>query len=189
MLVDEFCRLGAPRIDERRYGHALADRRHPTWPIRCGGEAPIRGLGIGAHHQEIVGAVDVGHRDGERVAEHQTGRHMFGHLVHRACREDIAGTERLHEWPHVERARQTMHVGIPQVHADGIGSVLGLDRDESAFDLGERLIPGDARPDIATTDLRLTQTIRGPRGVRQGSNLSGQMNPLEKTSSRSPESG
>ena len=43
---------------------------------------------------EVVGAVEVGHRERDGAAEHQAERDVLGHLVQRARGEHLMGAER-----------------------------------------------------------------------------------------------
>ena len=59
-------------------------------PVGRGGQAAVGRERVGAEHEQVVGAVDVGHRHGEAAAEHEAGGDLLGPLVDGAGREDVA---------------------------------------------------------------------------------------------------
>ena len=160
MLV---CGVGSPgpsRIHHDHLATALPDRLEPTGPVGRGGQAPVRLIRVGAQHEQVGGAVDIGDRDQVGVAEHETGRDMLRHLVDRGGAEDALGPEHLEEDPRVEGSRHRVDVGIPQVDAHGAVAVLGDDRQQAGFDQGECLVPCRRLMDAVSLDQRGADPVR-----------------------------
>ena len=102
---------------------------------------PFDANGFAPSIEQVVGAVDVGHRDRERAAEHQTGRHLLRHLVDGARRVHVLRARRLQQHAVVDETREVVRVRIAEVHRERVGAVLLADRRESRVDRRERLVP------------------------------------------------
>ena len=79
--VGESGGLGAPRIDHDQPPAARLHRLEPPLDAGRGHQAAVRGQRVRAEHEEVAGAVDVGHRHQELVAEHGQRREHVGELV------------------------------------------------------------------------------------------------------------
>ena len=71
----------APGVDDDEPPAPRLHRLDPTREVGGRAQAPVRRVGVGAEHDEEVGAVEVGHRDRDRRSEHVPGRHVARHLV------------------------------------------------------------------------------------------------------------
>ena len=63
VLVGLLGRAAAARVDHDDAAAALPDRAQPAAHVGRGQQAAVGGERVGAEHQQVVGAVDVGHRD------------------------------------------------------------------------------------------------------------------------------
>ena len=155
--------LGSPcpsRIHHHHLAAALTDRLETSWPVGCGGQAPVGLIRVGPEHEEIGGAVDIRNRDQIGVSEHETRRDVLRHLVDGGCAEDALGPEHLEKDPRVEDARHRMDVGIPQIDAHGIVPMLGDDGQKVGFDQSECLVPRRRLMPVAPLDQRNAYPVR-----------------------------
>ena len=185
VLVGVLRGAAAARVDDDHLAAAVADAAQPTGHVGRRQQAAVRRERVGAQHQQVVGAVDVGHRHAEGRAEHQPGGHLLGHLVDRAGRVDVARAEGLHERAPVEQRVEVVGVRVAEVHGDGVAPVLLEDRPEAAVDLGERLVPRHLVEAGGRADQRRADPVRVLVELLQREPL-GQMKPWLKTSSASP---
>ena len=65
------------------------DRAEPAGDVGHGHEAAVRRERVRAEDQEVVGAVEVRDRHGQRATEHEAGAHLLRHLVDGARAEDV----------------------------------------------------------------------------------------------------
>jgi len=131
----------AARVDHHDLAAAGADRAQAPAHVGRREQAAVGGQRVGAEDQQVVGAVDVGHGDGGAAAEHQRRGHLLGVLVDGAGAEDVARLQRLEQDPPVDQAAQVVGVRVADVGGDRVAAVLGLDRGQTAIDLGEGLVP------------------------------------------------
>ena len=131
---------------------------------------PLDTSGLAPMIDEVVGAVEVGHRERDRVAEHQAQRHVFGHLVEGARGEHLAGAEAADDQRRVQRAGDGVRVRIAEVHADRRAAVLGArTAPRPSATAGERLVPGGLDQLPVAADQRRASAGRGRRRVRRSS--------------------
>jgi hypothetical protein len=131
----------APRIDDDDLAAAGADRAQAAAHVGRGEQAAVGGQRVGAEDQQVVGAVDVRHRDRRAVAEEQRRGHLLGVLVDRARAEDVARLQRLEQDPAVDQRAEVVRARVAEVDPERLAAVLVPDRAEPAIDLGERLVP------------------------------------------------
>ena len=84
VAVGEFGGAGAGRVDDGEPAAALAQRPELAGEVGGGGQTAVGHKGIRADDHQIVGAVEVGHREGDGAAEQVAERDVLGHLVQRA---------------------------------------------------------------------------------------------------------
>ena len=85
--------LGAARVEHH---HPAAARLQLAQPVREVGHRPQRAVGrhrVGAEHQQVGRAVDVGDRQEQLVAVHQVRHQLVGELVDRGRAVAVAGAE------------------------------------------------------------------------------------------------
>jgi hypothetical protein len=73
----------ATRVDDDDLSAALADRADPPPHVGRRQQRAVRDERIGPEDQQVIGAIDVGHRHAEPGAEHQPGGDLLRHLVDR----------------------------------------------------------------------------------------------------------
>ncbi len=139
-------RLRRGSIDDH-LAAALADRANPAAHVGRGQQRPVRDQRVGAEDQQVVGAVDVGHRHREPGAEHQPGRDLLRHLVDGGGRVDVLRPERLQEGGAVDHRPEAVGGRVADVDGDGVAPALGEHPRKALVDGGERLLP--ARLDAA----------------------------------------
>ena len=83
MLVSHVRCFRASRIDNNQPPSAGAQGFGFVTEIRHCPKAPVRDHGIRTQHQQKVCALNVRHRNREKIAEHQPAGKMLGHLVQR----------------------------------------------------------------------------------------------------------
>lgn len=185
MPVGEAGGPGAAGVDDGERAAATTQRLEPAGEVGGRAEAAVGFERVGAEEQQMVGAVDVRHRDGVRVAEEQSAGDMFGHLVEGARGEEGPGAERGEQGGRVERAGHGVHVRVAEDDTDGLLPVPLGQCGQGCRDRVERLAP---------TGL-LQHAVLAHEGARSRSGSAssppkeaplGQMKPRLKTSSRSP---
>src|SRR5690606_12086121 len=117
-------------------------RLEPAGEVGGGAQAAVGLQGVGADQQEVVGAVEVGHRDEVRVAVEQAAGDVLGHLVDGGGGEQAAGAEPADQHGRVEGAGHGVHVGVAEDDADGVRSVPLDDRTYPGGHRVERRLPG-----------------------------------------------
>ena len=142
VLVGDLGGARAPRVDHHDLAAALLDRAQAPAHVGRRQQAAVGGERVGAEDQQVVGAVDVRHRDRQRAAEHQRRGDLLRPLVDRARRVDVAGAERLGEHAAVEQRRHAVDGRVADVDRGAVATVLGQQRREAAVDQLERLVPG-----------------------------------------------
>ena len=138
------CVLGGlrpPRIHDDDLAATLAQRLEATGEIGCGAQAAVRLVRVRTEHQDVVRAIDVGHRHGSRRAEQVSRRDLLGQLVDRGCRKALLGTERLQPHAVVDEWRQVVRIRIADVCADRPATVTRDHSAQSLVDLDPRLVP------------------------------------------------
>ena len=83
VFVGEFRRLGAAGIDDDKAAATAPERACPSAKVRDGPQAAVGGRRVGTEHQQVVGAIDVRHRNGHGGTEQESGDQLLGHLVER----------------------------------------------------------------------------------------------------------
>ncbi len=139
--VGHFGGAGAGRIDHGEPAAALPQCPQLAGEVGCGGQTAVGDKGIRADDHQVVGAVEVGHRECDRAAEHMAQRNVFGHLVQGAGGERLTGAEPADDQRRVQAACDGVRVGVAKVHADGRPAVLADDLAQPVRDDGEGLIP------------------------------------------------
>ena len=116
--------FGAARIDDDDFAAALDDALRRPGASGIVIRLPVRDSRIGADDEQVLGAIDIGNRNGgrKRAAEHQGGRNFFGKRVGGGGIENAAAAERSRQNREVEK-RGVVHHRIAEVHADRIGAV------------------------------------------------------------------
>ena len=104
------------RVDDHERAAALHEALEAAGPVGRGGQRAVGGERVGAEHEEVVGAVDVGHRHVQAAAEHERRRDLLRTLVDRRRREEVGGAEGPEQRPVVEQAGQVVGVGVADVH-------------------------------------------------------------------------
>ncbi len=142
VVVGEFGGAGAGGVDHDEPAAALAQRPQLARKVGGGGQTAVGHKGIRADDDEVVGAVEVGHGERDRAAEHQAERDVLGHLVQRARAEHLTGAERADDHRRIQRTRDRVRARVAEIHPDRRSAVLAYDRAEAVGDGGERLVPG-----------------------------------------------
>ena len=65
--------LGPPGVDHDHLAAPVEDRLQAAREVGSGAEAAVGLQGVGSEYQEVVRSVEIGHRYGQRAAEHETG--------------------------------------------------------------------------------------------------------------------
>ena len=167
-LAGHLRRARAPRVDDHDRAAALDQPLEPAGPVGRGGERAVRRVRVGAEHEQVVGAVDVGHRHVEPAAEHQRRGDLLRALVDRGRREDVGGAEGPEDGPVVEHPGEVVGVRVADVHGRRVAAVLVEHREQPALDLGERLVPGHLHEARRRASPPAGAGDRGPRGAASG---------------------
>ena len=166
-------RLRAPGVEHDEVSAAALEVAGALGEVGRGHEGPVGGHRVGAHDEEVVGAVDVGDGEQQLVAEHQLGQQLVRELVHRGGAEGVAAAQRLDQGGPVGHRAQAVDVGVAEVDPDRVATV-GVDgRGEPVGDEVERLAPPDLRPlaGVAVAPHRPAQPVRVGVHVRDGDAL------------------
>ncbi len=123
------------------------------------GKAAVGHQRIRADDHEVVGAVQIRHRERHGAAEHQPERHMLGHLIERARRVDLMGAEAADDQRRVQRAGHGVGVGIAEVHPHRCAAVVADRGAEAVGHRGERLFPRRLGQHAIPTNQRRTQPV------------------------------
>ncbi len=146
--VGEARGAGAPGVDDGEGAAASSEGLEPAGEVGGGAQAAVGGQRVGAEDQQVVGAVQVRHGDGEGVTEEQAAGDVLGHLVERGRREEVPGAQRADEQGRVEGSGDRVHIGVAQDDTHRVRPVLLDDRTDSGGDRVERLVPVDL-PELA----------------------------------------
>jgi hypothetical protein len=103
----------APRVDDDDLAAARANRAQAPAHVGRREQAAVGGERVGAEDEQVLGAVDVGHRDGGAAAEHERRGHLLGVLVDRAGAEQVAGLQGLEQDARVESELRLCADGLP----------------------------------------------------------------------------
>lgn len=141
MPVGEAGGPGAAGVDDREGAAATTQRLEPAGEVGGRAEAAVGFERVGAEEQQMVGAVDVRHRDGVRVTEEQSAGDVFGHLVEGARGEEGPGAERGQQGGRIERTGHGVHVRVAEDDTDGLPPVLFGQCGQGCRDRVERLAP------------------------------------------------
>ena len=160
VLVGLLRGAGAPGIDDDDPPAPGLDGLDPAREVGRRAQAPVGLPGVGPEHQQVVGAVEVGHRHGPGVAEEEAGGHVLGHLVDGAGRAQVAGAHRLDERPQVEGAAHVVDRRVAEVQGHGVAAVGVPDPAQAHLDGGEGLVPGDRTPAVAVLHQRRPEPVR-----------------------------
>ncbi len=154
--------------------------------VRSGGQTTVGHKGIRADDHQVVGAVEVGHGERDRAAEHVAQRDVFGHLVQRARGEHVAGAERADDQRRVQAARDGVRVRVAEVHADRRPAVVAQRRAPSRSATTAKASSQVAS--VSSPSRRTSGRVSRSGSLSSSAKLApfGQMNPALKTSSRSP---
>ena len=138
---------------------ARAQRADATLHVGRGHQAAVRDQRVRAEDQQVVGAVDVGDRHGQRRAEHQPGRDLLRHLVDGARRVDVVAAERAQQAARVQTEPEVVRRRIAEVDRDRVAAVRGEDRRQARVDLAKGLLPARLAPLAAAPDHRRAQAV------------------------------
>lgn len=169
--VGELGGAGALGVEDGESAAAAAQRLELAGEVGGGGEAAVGHQGVAADDDQVVGAVQVGHGDGERVAVEVAARRLLGHLVQGAGREQRAGAECADDHRRVEAARDGVHVGVAQVDAGRRGAVGRADAGRAVGDGGVRLGPGRLGEHAVAAHERAGEPVGVPVDLAEGGAL------------------
>jgi hypothetical protein len=141
VLVGLLGGAAAAGVDHDHLAAAVADAPQAAAHVGRGQQAAVGGERVGPEDQQVICPVDVRDRDAQPGTEHVTGRDLLRHLVDGAGGEDVAGSQRLDQHPPVEDARKVVGGGVADVDADRLRAVLANQRNQSALDLAEGIVP------------------------------------------------
>ena len=123
VLVGGLGGAAAARVDDDELAAARLQRLQPAAHVGRGHQRAVRRERVGAEHQQVLRAVDVGDRDRQRRAVHQRVGDLLRPLVDRAGGEDAARAERLQQHAAVEQRREPVRRGVADVDADRVAAV------------------------------------------------------------------
>ena len=193
MAVGQGGGLGAPRVHDHQPPAARAQLLQAALHTRRGHEAAVRGQRVGAQHQQIVRAVDVGYGQQQLMAEHQQrGQHVrqlvrpgvadnravqpreTGPVHRRACLSFVlvaARAQRAREQLAVEDGAVVVHGRVALVERHRAASLRALDVRQAPGGLLQRLLPADLLPFGAHAAQRTAQPVRILVQVLEGDRL------------------
>ena len=153
---------------------------------RRGHEAAVRHRRVGANAQEIVRAVDVGHRRDQRRTVEMKGRREARARILRARAEAVAGAERVNETRPQQQGAVIVDDRVAQVDRDRVGAVAGAQRVEPRADDREGVLPAyRLELTLRCFSFRRTQTV-GSWCTSAIATPLAQIKPCESGSSSSP---
>ena len=188
MFAGDLRGLGAARIDHHQFA-ARGQRLEPLGDVRRGHQAAVGNHRIGAEHQEIIGAIDIGNRQQELVPVHRGVDELVRPLVDRRRAEQIRRAQCLEQCRQVGDVAEMVHVGIAQVHRDRACAVRLLHGGEFLAGQRESLVPADRLPLRAGTAHRLGQPVRVRFQVEHGIALGADMATAERIGRIAPDRG
>jgi hypothetical protein len=151
---------GPARIDDHQPAAAALQRRQPAGEVRGRPQRAVGDPRVAAEHDQQVGPVDVGDRDGQRVAEQRAAADVLRQLVDARGAEDVARAQRLEERTDVELAREVVDVRVAEVDRHGVRTVVVDDRPQASGDLGVRVVPGGLDQLAVAADPGSLQPVR-----------------------------
>ena len=142
VLVGGLGGFGAARVDHHEPAATLLDGLQAAGEVGGGCEAAVRLEGVGAQHEQVVGPVEVGHGEGQRVAVQESRRDVARHLVDRARRVDVPRAQRRDQRTPVDSECVIVHGRVALVDRHRLTAILLDHREHQLLDLRERLVPG-----------------------------------------------
>ena len=124
-----------------------------------GGQTAVGDKGIRADDHQVVGAVEVGHGERDRAAEHEAQRDVLGHLVEGARREHLMGAEPADDQRRVQAARDRVRVRVAEYTPTDVPPCLAHDVAQPVGDACERLVPRRLGQHAVTPDQRSCQPV------------------------------
>ena len=80
-LVGIRCGFGVPRVNDDDLAPAFANGLNASGPIGSSCERTIRFVGVGPKNQQVIGAINIGNCNEDRIAEQKTAGNMLRHLI------------------------------------------------------------------------------------------------------------
>jgi hypothetical protein len=134
--------LGAARVDHHDASTAFDDVLHAVFDSRGGEETTVRDNGIGAHHDQKIGAGQVGYRHRRRHAVEQLARDQPAvGVLGRGGEVMPMAPQALEEQERGEGVRVAERAGVAHVPADRPRSVGLQDLGQPGGDIEQRLRP------------------------------------------------
>ena len=141
MVVGECRGPGAVGVDDGQGAAAAFECLELAAEVRRGRQAPVGHQRVGADYHQMVGAIQVGHGECERVAEQIPAGDLLGHLVQGAGGVDVAGPECPDDRRRIQAAGDGMGVRVTEVDRDRGAAGLGDDPAQTLGGRVERLRP------------------------------------------------
>ncbi len=110
--------------------------------VGCRTHAAVRRIRVRAEDHQVVGAVEIGHRDRHRRPEHVARGDVPRHLVDRRRAEAVLRPEPGQQHPRERHRRQAVSRRIAHIGSQRPTSVVGDHRTEPLLDQCPRLVPG-----------------------------------------------
>ncbi|MCW2813962.1 MAG: hypothetical protein JWN84_1417 [Nocardioides sp.] len=165
VLVGDLGGLGAPRVDDDHPAFARLEVTDALGEVGHGHQRAVGGHRVGTDDHEQLGAVEVGDRDHQLVAEELPRHELVGHLVDGGGAEAVLGAQRAHEPGPVGAEAERVGVGVAEVDPHRVAA-LGRDRrGQPVGDQVERLVPAHLDPGVAVRALHAPHGAAQPVGV------------------------
>ena len=146
MRVGQRGRFGTSRIDHHNASAARPYRRESIGDAGRRHEAAVRHRRIGAEDQQMVGAVQIGDRDQQRMTEHHHRRDVRGQLVDRGRRVAVLRLECTQQVGHEEHRTERVHGGVAHIRGHRVPTVRALNVLDPVDCKSQRFVPRDALP-------------------------------------------
>ena len=124
MLVNDFCRFGLSRVEQKHFPAALADCLDAVLHIGSRHQASVGSGWIGAKNQHELGAVDIRNRDSQPISKHQTGGQMVRQLIDRGGRKLIFCSQRFLQERLKQHRPKVVNSRVTKIQCDGIVAVI-----------------------------------------------------------------
>jgi hypothetical protein len=159
-------RFCAPRINHHDGAAALDDVAEAVPGARSAHQRAVRDRRVRPQDEQVVRAVEVGHREQAQVPEHLGRRAVLRQLIRRGGRRVVSGVQCLAQRDH-RKQRPGVRAWVADVGGEAVGAVAGVYCLEAVRREVEGLFPLDLNPVRADPVDRLGKAVRVLIEVRQ----------------------
>ena len=142
-----------------------------TGVIGRSAQTAVRHVRVRTKHEQVVGVINIGHRNVLRTAEHKAARNVHRHLINRRRTENVACSHRTQHDAAKQLWPQVVRVGVAQIRRECTATVTFDHTHQTAFYFFPRFVPRHFNVHTVALHHRLAQTIGVFMQLLQGAAL------------------